>query len=134
MTSMLGCHLGNLFRGIAPSSSEPPWFTGGQYSSCKGDVGVLVMNGANDEFNVLIEDGYAVRDFWRNENSCASDTTVYQNNENCDATNGCDDDMPVLLCVHDAGHSWPAEGSFMCSGERCYDAGIVIRTFFDQLP
>lgn len=101
MSNKLGCFRGDVIRAVAPASAmtwdEP----------CQGQVGVMVICGAEDTFNPCDTDGQGEVDFWTGENSCGAESTQSSVSELCNEYQGCAAETPLLFCTHPGGHIWP---------------------------
>ncbi|MFC1642406.1 alpha/beta hydrolase family esterase, partial [Myxococcota bacterium] len=104
MSNMLGCFRGDVLRAIAPASGMT-WS-----NTCKGDVAVMVICGAQDTYNPCDDaknGGKSQTDFWVPQNKCGTQTAPSPIADICAAFQGCTDADPVLLCTHPGGHMWP---------------------------
>jgi poly(3-hydroxybutyrate) depolymerase len=130
MTNSLGCNYGDLLRAIAPASGTSPGT--GARSTCTGKVAVLIAHGENDPL-IPFAQGQATRDFWIAQNGCTTQTTTWASEPACLAYQGCQTDLPVVLCVHDGGHAWPSL-SYGCDADAgiCIDGGAAIWSFFSS--
>jgi poly(3-hydroxybutyrate) depolymerase len=108
MSNMLGCFRGDVLRAIAPASAMM-W-----QNTCRGDVAVMVICGAQDTFNPCNTDAQGEVDFWRARNGCGTQSATSPIASICNAYQGCAAADPVLLCTHSGGHMWPtSNGDFV---------------------
>jgi polyhydroxybutyrate depolymerase len=109
----LGCHRGDVLRGIAPVSGAGPAFGGMFDPGCVGQVAAMVIHGTNDS-TVDISSGEGSRDFWIERNGCSPDSTSPLSAEGFDCVEygGCDSGYPVVWCTYtdpEEGHNYPRE-------------------------
>lgn len=109
MTSMLGCHRGDRFRGIAPvapggNDKTLPLAT----SACAGEVAIWEGVGTGDVDH--LEGAALVRDHYRSANGCAA-TKKATTPAGCEAFDGCRAEVPSVYCTYPGGHSWPSIGT-----------------------
>lgn len=127
MANNLGCYSGVL-RAIAPVSGMRSG--GGGTAPCTGRVAAWIAHGENDT-TIDVAQGEALRDFWIDQNECASRTAPWDPEPACMEYQGCQPDRPVVWCAHDEGHSWPSL-AFGCDGGICFDGGSAIWEFFSS--
>lgn len=109
MTSMLGCHRGDRFRGIAPvapggNANTLPLAA----SACAGEV--AIWEGVGTEDTDHLAGAALVRDYYRGANGCAA-TKKATTPAGCEAFDGCRAEVPSVYCTYPGGHSWPAIGT-----------------------
>lgn len=97
MSNALGCGRGDVLRAIAPVAGGGPW-----QRTCAGQVDVWLTHGTADP-TVGFEQGESSRDFWLEQNACATTTTPTEPSP-CERYDGCE----VVWCPHDGEHEWPA--------------------------
>ena len=130
MTNALGCTYGDVLRAIAPASGTPPGMGG--RATCTGKVAALIAHGENDTL-VPFSQGQATRDFWIAQNGCTTQTATWAPEPACVEYLGCQQDLPVVWCVHDGAHAWPSL-TYGCDpdGGICIDGGSAIWAFFSS--
>jgi polyhydroxybutyrate depolymerase len=128
MANDLGCYYGDVLRAIAPVSGMPPATRANV--TCTGKVAAWIAHGENDPI-IPLSQGQATRDFWIKQNGCTTQTATWAPEPACVEYQGCQTDLPVVWCVHDAGHSWPSL-TFGCDGGICFDGGSAIWAFFSS--
>lgn len=104
MSNIVGCELGEIFRGIAVIAGGGP--EGYATTPCKGQVAAWITHG-NQDNNVPFSYGEKSRDYWVGANNCGTETEVATPDE-CLEYQGCDDGYPVQFCEHDGGHTVPS--------------------------
>ena len=103
-SNMLGCFRGDVLRAIAPSSGMD-WQQGG----CKGDVAVMVICGAQDNYNPCSDatnGAVSETNVWVPQNSCSTTTAASTLSDICVEYQNCKPADPVLLCTQPGGHGW----------------------------
>jgi poly(3-hydroxybutyrate) depolymerase len=125
MTNALACTYGDVLRAVAPVAGTPPGTR-----TCTGKVAALIAHGENDP-TVPFSQGQNTRDFFISQNGCSTQTATWAPEPACVEYQGCQNDLPVVWCVHDGGHSWPSL-TFGCDGGICFDGGSAIWAFFSS--
>jgi poly(3-hydroxybutyrate) depolymerase len=104
MSNTVGCEMGDRIRAIAPmSGAGPNQFFGS--AECKSKVAAWISHGLSDT-TVEITMGEASRDYWVEENGCAT-TSQSVDPSPCVTYDGCSAGYPVTWCAFDGGHEVP---------------------------
>jgi polyhydroxybutyrate depolymerase len=129
-TNALGCFRGHVLRAIAPVAGGPPSSSDGSPVACTGNVGAWIAHATNDDLVDFTTYGIDTRDFWAARNGCqATPPPVDASPGGCVESQGCQPDLPVVLCVHTEGHNWPSMADCY-DGGVCFDAGPAVWAFF----
>jgi polyhydroxybutyrate depolymerase len=104
MTNRLGCSRANVLRGVASVAGGPP-FGPGRDAPCAGRVAALLVHGESDS-DVEIAEGERARDRYLGTNACQA-TTQAVSPAPCARYDGCDEEAPVVWCMHQGNHAWP---------------------------
>ncbi|MBK6919769.1 MAG: hypothetical protein IPH07_20405 [Deltaproteobacteria bacterium] len=116
-THSLMCYRGAYVRAAALGGAGLGG-TSAQPENCHGPVPAWTMHATNDEI-VPFVNGEAVRDFWRAEDGCGTDTTPISPTDRCVEYQGCTGENQLVWCESDQGHWWvedwasPAAAEFL---------------------
>jgi hypothetical protein len=92
-----------------------------QQSGCKGDVGAIIIRGAQDTYNARDDaknGAVSETNVWLPQNGSSTTTASSPISDICVAYQGCKPAAPVLLCTHLGEHGWStSNGDFW--GQFC---------------
>jgi len=106
MSEGLGCHRGDVLRGIGPVAGGPPY----KSSTCTGGpLAVWIENSTDDPIVDFTTRGIPARDYWIKTNGCDATKTSPVEPSPCVAYQGCAAGAPLHWCAPTtAGHAFPS--------------------------